>query len=57
LGVRLIPGWSEGMVGMKEGGIRRVLVPWKLGYGEQGSGRTIPGKTDLIFEMEFIKAL
>lgn len=56
LGVRLIPGWSIGMVGMKEGGTRRIFVPWNLGYGASGSGK-IPPKTNLIFEIDFLKAL
>lgn len=55
LGVRLIPGWSDGMIGMKEGGTRRIFVPWELGYGAQGS-RGIPPKQNLIFEIEFVKA-
>jgi len=56
LGVRLIPGWSEGMIGMKEGGTRRILIPWELGYGAEGGG-PIPPKTNLIFEIDFLKAL
>ena len=56
LGVRLIPGWSDGMIGMKEGGTRRIFVPWRLGYGDREGGR-IPAKTNLIFEIEFLKAL
>ena len=56
LGVRLIPGWSIGMIGMKEGGTRRIFVPWNLGYGASGNGR-IPPKTNLLFEIDFLKAL
>jgi len=56
LGQGLIEGWSDGMVGMKEGGSRRLLVPWKLGY-PNGAGGAIPPKTNLIFEIDFIKAL
>lgn len=57
IGQRLIPGWSEGMIGMKEGGTRELRVPYELGYGERGSPAGIPGKQDLIFEIDFIKAL
>lgn len=57
IGKNLIAGWSEGMVGMKEGGTRELRVPYKLGYGERGSPAGIPGKQDLIFEIDFIKAL
>ena len=56
LGVRLIPGWSDGMIGMKEGGTRRLLVPWRLGY-PNGAGDRIPPQTNLIFEIEFLRAL
>jgi len=57
IGYGLIPGWSEGMVGMKEGGVRRLYVPWKLGYGENGSPALgIPAKTNLIFEIKFLRA-
>jgi len=56
LGQRLIPGWSEGMIGMKEGGTRRIYIPWELGYGAQGGG-PIPPKTNLIFEIDFLKAV
>lgn len=57
IGQRLILGWSEGMIGMKEGGTRELRVPYQLGYGERGSPAGIPGKQDLIFEIDFIKAL
>ncbi|MBU0982841.1 MAG: FKBP-type peptidyl-prolyl cis-trans isomerase [candidate division Zixibacteria bacterium] len=57
IGVALIQGWSEGMVGMQEGGTRRLYVPWKLGYGAGGRPPAIPGKTNLIFEIDFLKKL
>ena len=56
LGVGLIPGWTDGMIGMKEGGSRRILVPWNLGY-PNGAGQAIPAQTNLIFEIDFLKAL
>jgi len=51
----LIKGWNEGMLGMKEGGTRMLIVPPELGYG-QGGGPIPPNQT-LIFELEFLKAL
>lgn len=55
LGVGLIQGWSDGMIGMKPGGIREIHVPYSQGYGEKGIPGAIPGKTDLIFEIEYLQ--
>jgi FKBP-type peptidyl-prolyl cis-trans isomerase len=57
LGQGLINGWSEGMVGMKEGGTRRLFIPWEQGYGAEGRPPMIPAKTNLIFEIDFLKAM
>ncbi len=55
LGQGLIAGWSEGMVGMKEGGTRVLYVPWQLGWGDKGMGSQIPPKQNVIFEIDFIR--
>ena len=57
LGRGLINGWSDGMVGMKEGGTRRIFIPWAQGYGAQGRPPMIPAKSNLIFEIEYLKAV
>lgn len=52
----LIQGWQIGIPGMKPGGIRRLFIPPDLGYGVSGSGSTIPGNANLIFEVKLISA-
>ncbi|MQA99245.1 MAG: FKBP-type peptidyl-prolyl cis-trans isomerase [Actinobacteria bacterium] len=54
LGVgQLIPGFEEGIRGMKEGGVRKLTIPPELGYGAAGQG-DIPPDSTLIFEIELI---
>lgn len=50
----VIAGWSNGIPGMKVGGIRRLFIPWHMAYGEQGSGRNIPPRADLVFEVKLL---
>lgn len=49
----IIPGFSQGVVGMRVGGSRRVIMPPSLAYGSQGSG-SIPPNATLIFEIELL---
>ncbi len=50
----LITGWKEGIPGMKVGGKRRLTIPYQKAYGDEGRPPTIPGKADLIFEIEIV---
>ena len=57
---RLIPGFDQGLQGMRIGGKRRLFIPWQLAYGERGrpgpdaANPGIPPKADLIFDIELV---
>lgn len=51
---QIIPGWNEGLVGVKAGGVRRLIIPPALGYGAQGSPPVIPANATLIFDVTIV---
>jgi peptidylprolyl isomerase len=53
----VIQGWQKGVPGMKVGGVRRLIIPSDMGYGERGAGQQIPPNSDLVFIIELVDAL
>jgi len=52
---QVIVGWDKGVVGMKEGGKRTLIIPSDMAYGQRGSGRGIPPNSVLLFDIELLE--
>jgi peptidylprolyl isomerase len=54
-GNTVIPGWEEGVVGMKAGGRRELIIPPSLGYGSSSPGAGIAANDTLVFMVDMLK--
>jgi FKBP-type peptidyl-prolyl cis-trans isomerase len=50
----IIPGWVQGISGMKVGGRRELIIPPALAYGKTGQPPTIPGNSTLVFVVDLL---
>jgi FKBP-type peptidyl-prolyl cis-trans isomerase FkpA len=52
---RVIKGWDEGVLGMKEGGKRLLVIPANMAYGEREIAGKIPANSPLVFEVDLVQ--
>ena len=51
---QVIRGWTDGVPGMKVGGMRRLIIPSDMAYGSARAASNIPPNSDLVFDIELV---
>lgn len=51
---QVIAGWTQGVPGMKVGGVRRLIIPAAMAYGSNSPAPNIPPNSDLVFDIELV---
>lgn len=51
---QVIAGWTQGVPGMKIGGMRRLIIPSEMAYGSVRAAANIPPNSDLVFDIELV---
>lgn len=51
---QVINGWTQGVPGMKIGGMRRLIIPADMAYGDASPAPNIPAGSDLVFDIELV---
>lgn len=51
----VIAGWTQGVPGMKVGGVRRLVIPANLAYGSSSPSASIPPNSNLVFDIELVE--
>lgn len=50
----VVAGWQQGLLGMKVGGTRRLIIPSDLAYGADSPAKNVPAHSDLVFDIDLI---